>query len=67
MFVFRYKKNTYPENSERLQICNDSGMEAEVMFSFQQDNQAATFLLDPPIMSVLPGQKEVLLIENYLS
>ncbi|XP_043979545.1 hydrocephalus-inducing protein homolog [Gambusia affinis] len=61
----RYKKNTYPENSERLQICNDSGMEAEVMFSFQQDNQAATFLLDPPIMSVLPGQKEVLTVYAF--
>lgn len=66
MFVSRYKKNTYPENSERLEICNDSGMEAEVTFSFQQDTQGTTYLLDPPTMTLSPGQKEVLLNEMIL-
>ncbi|XP_027883649.1 hydrocephalus-inducing protein homolog isoform X2 [Xiphophorus couchianus] len=61
----RYKKNTYPENSERLEICNDSGMEAEVTFSFQQDTQGTTYLLDPPTMTLSPGQKEVLTVYAY--
>lgn len=64
MIVFRYKKNTYPENSERLEIYNNSGLEAEVQFSFQHDTQAATYLLDPPTMTITPGQKEVLLHGN---
>ncbi|XP_008409888.1 hydrocephalus-inducing protein homolog isoform X2 [Poecilia reticulata] len=61
----RYKKNTYPENSERLDICNDSGMEAEVTFSFQQDTQGTTYLLDPSTMTLSPGQKEVLTVYAY--
>ncbi|XP_014872340.1 hydrocephalus-inducing protein-like [Poecilia latipinna] len=61
----RYKKNTYPENSERLDICNDSGMEAEVMFSFQHDTQGTTYLLDPSTMTLSPGQKEVLTVYAY--
>ncbi|XP_016531526.1 hydrocephalus-inducing protein homolog [Poecilia formosa] len=65
MIVFRYKKNTYPENSERLDICNDSGMEAEVMFSFQHDTQGTTYLLDPSTMTLSPGQKEVLTVYAY--
>ncbi|KAM4554444.1 hydrocephalus-inducing protein homolog [Fundulus diaphanus] len=58
----RYKKNTYPENSERLVIHNNSGLEAEVQFSFQHDTQATTYLLDPPTMTLTPGQKEVLTV-----
>uniref|UniRef100_A0A3Q2PEK1 HYDIN axonemal central pair apparatus protein n=1 Tax=Fundulus heteroclitus TaxID=8078 RepID=A0A3Q2PEK1_FUNHE len=58
----RYKKNTYPENSERLVIHNNSGVEAEVQFSFQHDTQATTYLLDPPTMTLTPGQKEVLTV-----
>ncbi|MED6236295.1 hypothetical protein ATANTOWER_007134, partial [Ataeniobius toweri] len=58
----RYKKNTYPENSVRLVIHNNSSLEAEVQFSFQHDTQATTYLLDPPTMALTPGQKEVLTV-----
>ncbi|KAM4733696.1 hydrocephalus-inducing protein homolog isoform 3-T4 [Anableps anableps] len=58
----RYKKNAYPENSERLQIRNNSGLEAEIQFSFQHDSQATTYMLDPPTMTLTPGQKEDLTV-----
>ncbi|XP_047205151.1 hydrocephalus-inducing protein homolog isoform X6 [Girardinichthys multiradiatus] len=58
----RYKKNTYPENSVKLVIDNNSSLEAEVQFSFQHDTQATTYLLDPPTMALTPGQKEVLTV-----
>lgn len=40
-------------------IHNNSGIKAEVQFSFQEDNHGTTFLLDPPAMSLLPDQKQV--------
>lgn len=55
----RYKENRYPENTERLVILNNSGLDAEVQFQFQQDTQATTYMLDPPTMSLKPGQKQV--------
>lgn len=63
IFVFRFKKNKYPENSERLVIHNDSGLEVEVKFSFLQDTQATTYLLDPPTMTLAPCQKQVPLLK----
>lgn len=55
----RYKENKYPENTERLVIHNNSGLEAEVQFRFQHDTQATTYLLDPPAMTLKPDQKQV--------
>ncbi|GAA6221266.1 hydrocephalus-inducing protein homolog [Lates japonicus] len=61
----RYKENKYPENTERLVIHNDSGLEAEVQFHFQYDTQATTYLLDPPAMTLKPDQKQELTVWAY--
>ncbi|XP_029289106.1 hydrocephalus-inducing protein homolog [Cottoperca gobio] len=61
----RYKENRYPENTERLVIHNNSGLEAEVQFSFQHDSQATTYLLDPPTMTLKPDQKQELTVWAY--
>lgn len=60
MYLCRYKENRYPENTERLVIHNNSGLEAEIQFRFQHDTQATTYLLDPPTMTLKPDQKQVL-------
>ncbi|XP_008288806.1 hydrocephalus-inducing protein homolog [Stegastes partitus] len=61
----RYKENKYPENTEKLVIHNNSGLEAEVQFCFQHDTQATTFLLNPPMMTLKPGQKQELTVWAY--
>ncbi|XP_037622519.1 hydrocephalus-inducing protein homolog isoform X2 [Sebastes umbrosus] len=61
----RYKENRYPENTERLVIHNNTGLEAEVQFSFQHDSQATTYLLDPPTMTLKPDQKQELTVWAY--
>lgn len=59
LYLCRYKENRYPENTERLVIINNSGLDAEVQFRFQHDTQATTYLLDPPTMALKPDQKQV--------
>ncbi|KAG7229797.1 hypothetical protein INR49_012446 [Caranx melampygus] len=61
----RYKESRYPENTERLVIHNNSGLEAEVQFRFQEDTQATTYLLDPPTMTLKPDQKQELTVWAY--
>ncbi|KAI3371721.1 hypothetical protein L3Q82_024292, partial [Scortum barcoo] len=61
----RYKENKYLENSERLVIHNNSGLEAEVQFCFQNDTKDTTFLLDPPSMTLKPDQKQELTVWAY--
>ncbi|XP_026221932.1 hydrocephalus-inducing protein homolog [Anabas testudineus] len=61
----RYKENRYPENTERLVIHNNSGLEAEIQFRFQHDTQATTYLLDPPTMTLKPDQKQELTVWAY--
>ncbi|KAM3592002.1 uncharacterized protein V6R79_011190 [Siganus canaliculatus] len=61
----RYKDNRFPENSERVVIHNNSSLETEVQFSFQHDNQATTYLLDPPAMTLKPNQKQELTVWAY--
>ncbi|XP_047451812.1 hydrocephalus-inducing protein homolog [Mugil cephalus] len=61
----RYKEIRYPENTEKLMILNNSGLEAEVEFSFQHDTQATTYLLEPPTMTLQPGQKQELTVWAY--
>ncbi|XP_035498051.2 hydrocephalus-inducing protein homolog isoform X1 [Scophthalmus maximus] len=61
----RYKENRYPENRETLVIHNNSGLEAEVQFTFQHDKQATTFILDPPTMTLKPDQKQELTVWAY--
>ena len=57
----RYKEGKYPENTEKLTICNTTPLEAEVTFCYQHDNNAATFILDPPSMVLKPGEQQVCL------
>ncbi|KAK2918189.1 hydrocephalus-inducing protein homolog [Channa argus] len=61
----RYKENKYPENTERLMIHNNTGLEAEVHFHFQHDTQATTYLLNPPTMTLKPDQKQELTVWAY--
>ncbi|XP_069028847.1 hydrocephalus-inducing protein homolog [Embiotoca jacksoni] len=61
----RYKENKYPENTEKLLIQNNTGLEAEVHFTFQHDIQATTYLLDPPSMTLQPGEKQELTVWAY--
>lgn len=59
LYLCRYREIRYPENTENIVIHNNSGVQAEVQFSFQEDNHGTTFLLDPPAMSLQPDQKQV--------
>ncbi|XP_043935458.1 hydrocephalus-inducing protein homolog [Protopterus annectens] len=61
----RYKEGKYPENMEKLQIVNKSPMDAEISFCFQYDQKAATFLLDPPGMTLKPNEKKELSVWAY--
>ncbi|XP_074533739.1 hydrocephalus-inducing protein homolog [Halichoeres trimaculatus] len=61
----RYKENRHQANTERLVIHNNSGLEAEVQFSFQHDTQATTYLLDPPNMTLEPDEKQELTVWAY--
>lgn len=55
----RYKEGKYPENMEKIVVCNTSPLETDVSFCFQQDSTAATFILDPPSMKLKPGESQV--------
>lgn len=55
----RFKETKYQENTEKLLIYNDSGLEVEVQFQFQQDTSASTYLVDPSIMILKPEEKQV--------
>uniref|UniRef100_A0A3Q3MLA1 HYDIN axonemal central pair apparatus protein n=1 Tax=Mastacembelus armatus TaxID=205130 RepID=A0A3Q3MLA1_9TELE len=61
----RYKENKYPDNTERLVIHNNSGLEADIQFRFQHDTHATTYLLDPPTMTLKPDQKQELRVWAY--
>ena len=55
----RYKEGRYPENMETVTVSNISMMETSVSFYFQRDHNATTFLLDPPDMTLQPGESKV--------
>lgn len=57
----RYKEGRYPENMETVTVSNICMMETSVSFYFQRDHNATTFLLDPPDMTLQPGESKVLL------
>ncbi|XP_073420455.1 hydrocephalus-inducing protein-like [Dendrobates tinctorius] len=61
----KYKAGQYPENMEKVTICNVSPLESDVTFCFQYDMKAATFILDPPTMSLKPGEKQELSLWAY--
>ncbi|XP_062355740.1 hydrocephalus-inducing protein homolog [Cinclus cinclus] len=60
-----YKARNCPGNSENLTILNNSPVDAEVQFSFENDGKAETFLLDPPSMTLKPKEKQELTIWAY--
>ncbi|XP_077041133.1 hydrocephalus-inducing protein homolog [Agelaius phoeniceus] len=60
-----YKAQNCPGNSENLTILNNSSMDIEVQFSFENDGEAETFLLDPPSMTLKPKEKRELTIWAY--
>ncbi|XP_062355744.1 hydrocephalus-inducing protein homolog [Cinclus cinclus] len=60
-----YKARNCPGNSENITILNNSPVDAEVQFSFENDGKAETFLLDPPSMTLKPEEKQELTIWAY--
>ncbi|XP_074407193.1 hydrocephalus-inducing protein homolog isoform X2 [Zonotrichia albicollis] len=60
-----YKALNCPGNSEKLTILNISPMDIEVHFSFENDGEAETFLLDPPSLTLKPKEKQELTIWAY--
>ncbi|XP_077566662.1 hydrocephalus-inducing protein homolog isoform X1 [Stigmatopora nigra] len=61
----KYKDSRYPENTERIVIKNNSGLEAEIQFYFQNDTQATTYMLDPPNMTLQPDHEQELTVWAY--
>ena len=55
----RYKEGHYPENMEKLTISNVGKIMAEVSFFFRDDSNGTTFLLNPPTMTLNPGESQV--------
>ncbi|RMB89349.1 hypothetical protein DUI87_34261 [Hirundo rustica rustica] len=60
-----YKAQNCPGNSEKITILNNSPMDVEVQFSFENDGEAETFLLDPPSMTLKAEEKQELTIWAY--
>ncbi|XP_058702204.1 hydrocephalus-inducing protein-like [Poecile atricapillus] len=60
-----YKAQNCPGNSENITILNNSPVDVEVQFSFEDDEKAETFLLDPPSMTLKPKKKQELTIWAY--
>ncbi|XP_069757040.1 hydrocephalus-inducing protein homolog [Narcine bancroftii] len=61
----RYKEGQYPKNKEIIKIMNTSSMEAEVSFSYQHDVKAATYLVDPPSVTLAAYQAKDVTIWAY--
>ncbi|MEE6500185.1 hypothetical protein FKM82_003696, partial [Ascaphus truei] len=61
----KYKAGQFPENTEKITICNVSPMDSEITFCFQHDIKAVTFILDPPAMNLKPNEKQELSIWAY--
>lgn len=55
----RYREERYPENMEKICICNSSPMHAVVSFVYLNDSNGTTFLLEPSTMSLKPGASQV--------
>nr|XP_033799169.1 hydrocephalus-inducing protein homolog isoform X3 [Geotrypetes seraphini] len=61
----RYKSGQYPENMEKITICNNSSVATELFFCFLHDVKATTFILEPPNMILSPNEKQELSIWAY--
>lgn len=62
----RYREGRYPENMEKICICNSSPMHAEVSFAYLNDSNATTFLMEPSNMSLEPGASQVIPTWKFL-
>ncbi|XP_077642374.1 hydrocephalus-inducing protein [Lonchura striata] len=60
-----YKCQNCPSNSEKITILNNSPMNIEVQFSFENAGKAATFHLDSHRMALKPKEKQKLTIWAY--
>ena len=54
-----YREGRYPENMETLNISNCSSMQANVTFCFKRDLNFSTYVLEPPSMTLEPGESQV--------
>ncbi|XP_059507551.1 hydrocephalus-inducing protein homolog [Stegostoma tigrinum] len=61
----RYKEGQYPENRENIRIMNTSPVVAEVSFCFEHDTKAATYLVDPPTMTLEANERKFVSIWAY--
>ncbi|XP_053127193.1 hydrocephalus-inducing protein homolog isoform X2 [Hemicordylus capensis] len=61
----RYKAARYPNHMEKINILNTSPLDAEVLFYFQHDAKAITYLLDPPSMTLKPNEQQDLTVWAY--
>ncbi|XP_059848459.1 hydrocephalus-inducing protein homolog isoform X2 [Hypanus sabinus] len=61
----RYKEGQHPENREIIKVVNTSSMEAEVFFCYQHDIKAATYLVDPPSLTLAAHQERDITIWAY--
>lgn len=55
----RYREGRYPDNMEKLCIINTSAIVCNATFCFEHDTNYTTFTLDPPGMTLQPGQSKV--------
>lgn len=53
------KANRFPEHNEKLTILNTSPIEAEISFCYLDDSKGDCFMLDPPNMTLKPGEQQV--------
>ena len=56
----RYREGRYPENMEKISMSNTSPMPAHIYFSYLNDPNATTFLLEPSTMVLQPGENQVI-------
>jgi len=61
------KANRYPEHNEKLTITNTSQLDAELSFCYLEDNKGDCFMLDPPNMSLKPGEQQVNKFPSFIN
>lgn len=57
----RYKKGLHSENMEKLTIANLGKITSELSFFFRNDADGTTYILDPPTMTLEPGESQVVI------
>lgn len=59
------KAGRFPQHTERLSILNTSPLDADVSFCFLEDSKGDTFMLDPPMMMLKPGESQELTVYAF--